>query len=322
MMRNCDTEPDNIESDTYTFGHISMDANLHFTEEFWNRFSFTRHTIFKKQRKIFFSNENYVVNIIKSWHGEFLCNKSIRCRERRVLVGGSCQIIGRSDRVDMSPFMDGSEVDSITVVSLVLDHELIRNVARSVSIYDVVDLYIPTKIAFYDHTLFKIVSDLEKEAKRNRLFSRAICEILVYKIAVHLIKNHGSIEMKAPHKKHTRHSFDNVVTYIHKNFDKDLSIAVLAKVANLSCYHFLRLFKEAMNISPHQYVIKCRIDKAKNYLNKTEWSVLRISLELGFQSQGHFCTIFKRFIGVTPTEYRRVVKDNIIFHPFNEEAPQ
>ncbi|WP_290884060.1 helix-turn-helix transcriptional regulator [Fischerella sp.] len=66
-----------------------------------------------------------------------------------------------------------------------------------------------------------------------------------------------------------------------------------------------RLFKQAMGLTPRQYVIRCRIETAKRLLAKWELSITEISDRLGFTSHSHFTTFFRKHTGITPTAYRR-----------------
>jgi len=82
----------------------------------------------------------------------------------------------------------------------------------------------------------------------------------------------------------------------------DLSLTELAEVINIAPY-FASLFKQAMAVSPHQYVIQQRVEQAKLMLSKTDL-IANIALEVGFSSQNHLNQQFKRFTGMTPKQVR------------------
>ena len=71
----------------------------------------------------------------------------------------------------------------------------------------------------------------------------------------------------------------------------------------MSPTYFSRLFKETTGITPHQYVIRCRIDRAKNLLQQGKLSIAEIAKEVGFVDQSHLHRHFKRLVGVTPKKY-------------------
>jgi AraC family transcriptional regulator len=83
-----------------------------------------------------------------------------------------------------------------------------------------------------------------------------------------------------------------------------LSLAELAAVINISATYFASLFKQAMGITPHQYVIQQRVERAKLMLSKTDLAIADIALQVGFSSQSHLTQQFKRFTGVTPKQVR------------------
>ncbi len=70
----------------------------------------------------------------------------------------------------------------------------------------------------------------------------------------------------------------------------------------MSPYYFLRLFKQSMGITPHQYILQRRIEKAKFLLQHGE-SIAEIAIKVGFCDQSHLTQYFKRIVGVTPKKF-------------------
>jgi AraC-like DNA-binding protein len=95
-----------------------------------------------------------------------------------------------------------------------------------------------------------------------------------------------------------------VIDYIHTHLDQDLSLVEIAKVINISPTYFASLFKRAIGISPHQYVIQQRVERAKVMLSKTDLAIADIALQVGFSSQSHLTQQFKRRTGMTPKQVR------------------
>lgn len=95
----------------------------------------------------------------------------------------------------------------------------------------------------------------------------------------------------------------NVKEYIHENLPYELSIDELCAIANLSKFHFIRMFRHQFGITPHQYVLSCRINKARTALEKgcTPSDTAHL---LGFTDVSHLNRRFKRIYGITPKQYQ------------------
>lgn len=83
----------------------------------------------------------------------------------------------------------------------------------------------------------------------------------------------------------------------------------LAQLAGYSPFHLLRAFRKLFHETPHQYLIRRRIDQARRLLAETNWSVTRIGLAVGFESPGSFSTRFHELVGWPPSAYRGRVLD-------------
>lgn len=95
-----------------------------------------------------------------------------------------------------------------------------------------------------------------------------------------------------------------VVEFIQENLDTDISLDDLAKIACLSVFHFCRAFKTATGASPFRYISEVRIGKAKTLLKDPYMSIDDIALSTGFSSGANLARAFKKFVGVSPTQYR------------------
>lgn len=97
-----------------------------------------------------------------------------------------------------------------------------------------------------------------------------------------------------------------VKSYIEENLETDVRLDMLADVAELSEFHFSRMFRTAMGVSPHQYVIKRRLERARALLSDTDESIAQIAYQVGFSSQSHLTATFKKATGITPGKFRRI----------------
>ena len=97
---------------------------------------------------------------------------------------------------------------------------------------------------------------------------------------------------------------EEIITYIHEHFKDDITVGQMAALADLSPYHFLRIFKQETGFTPHEYLIHVRMSTAKYLLKNTSLSVKAICFQSGFSGESVFCTAFKRMENVTPEQYR------------------
>src|SRR5580692_56424 len=102
----------------------------------------------------------------------------------------------------------------------------------------------------------------------------------------------------------TPHVFRRVVEFMHANMDKQIGLKDLADCAGLSLSHFSFQFRASTNQSPHQYMLRLRIQRSKELLADSRLSVLDVGLEVGFRNQQHFATVFRNSVGVPPSVYR------------------
>ena len=94
--------------------------------------------------------------------------------------------------------------------------------------------------------------------------------------------------------------------YIQSNLSQNITLAKMARVLNMSTSHLTKLFKQSQGISLYQYVIVCRVAKAKQLLKNSKIAIAQIATQVGFADQSHLTYHFKRHVGVTPKTFRQL----------------
>jgi AraC family transcriptional regulator len=92
---------------------------------------------------------------------------------------------------------------------------------------------------------------------------------------------------------------------VHVKMEDDLSLDEMAQSVGLSTAHFARMFRKSTGQTPHQFVLRQRIERAKVMLRASDARVLDVAVACGFRTQQHFAQVFRDVLGVSPTEYRQ-----------------
>jgi AraC-like DNA-binding protein len=100
-------------------------------------------------------------------------------------------------------------------------------------------------------------------------------------------------------------------SFIDESYQLPLDLNEISKQACLSRYHFLRLFRDTFETTPHQYLIQKRIEKAKELLRLRSLSVTDVCFEVGFESLGSFSSLFRKCVGDPPSGYRQRERESL-----------
>ena len=92
--------------------------------------------------------------------------------------------------------------------------------------------------------------------------------------------------------------------FMDECYATDIDLSELSKIACVSPFHLLRSFRDAFGITPHQYLMRRRIDRARELLSFSDSSVTDVCFEVGFESPGSFSTLFRKVTGDSPLSYR------------------
>lgn len=107
------------------------------------------------------------------------------------------------------------------------------------------------------------------------------------------------------------HRLRRAKDFINDAYKEPLNLADISARANLSPYHFLRLYKQTFQETPHDYLTRVRIERAKTLLKTSELSVTDICFEVGFESLGTFSSLFFRQVGLPPSQYRKYAHSSV-----------
>ena len=158
-----------------------------------------------------------------------------------------------------------------------------------------------------DPLLRQIVLAIYQASKKSHPLNSLYLESLQNTFMLHLLRHHCNLKVIEPNLSSglSKLQLKEIINYIDTNLSQNLGLTELARVIQVSPPHFGRLFKQSMSISPHQYVLRCRIEKAKLLLAEQKFPVKQIAQALGFYDQSHFSRAFRQSVGITPKQYQQ-----------------
>lgn len=148
-----------------------------------------------------------------------------------------------------------------------------------------------------------LLTELQQSASANRLYIDSLANVL----AIHLLRHHAT---KTPRLKIyegglPQRQLIQVLDYIDAHLDRDIKLADLSQLLDTSQFHFSRLFKQSVGLSPYQYLMQQRIERAKQLLKHTDRLIMEIALDCGFNSHSQLSKQFRQLTGTTPKAYRK-----------------
>ena len=148
------------------------------------------------------------------------------------------------------------------------------------------------------------------ERLRDELMLQQASPLLVQGIAqataVHLARNFTEkLKERSPSPSLPGFKLRQITDWMAENVAEEFRLEQLAVQAGLSKFHFTRLFKSAIGLSPSRYQLNLRIDAARRLLRETRKSVVEVALEVGYNNPSRFAQLFRRETGLTPSDYRR-----------------
>ncbi len=186
------------------------------------------------------------------------------------------------------------------ILVLNLEQELLTR--NAVELLDTDQYEMLPHLITQDVLIHQIALGLKTQLKTNGSDSRLYAESAATFLAVHLLQNYST--QKSSIREYEgglrQQQLKQAIDYIQDNLTQDISLDAIANYLGISRYHFCRLFKQSTGLSPHQYVIQQRVERAKQLLLQGEMTIADIAQDCGFAHQSHLYRHFKRLTGVTP----------------------
>lgn len=191
---------------------------------------------------------------------------------------------------------------------LYVEPELMQQAAAEVQDKATSLPFFPTAVVFEEEviqqylTLYAALEQSASSLERQSLLLRLLTDLIVRYAA-------PAASAKAVGKE--RQAVKRACEYLQAHSADNVSLETLARLANLSPYHFHRVFAAQMGMPPHAYQTQLRVTRAKALL-RAGWAIPQVAAHTGFADQSHLNRHFKRLIGIPPGQYRqnsKIVQD-------------
>ena len=199
----------------------------------------------------------------------------------------------------------------LSTVHVYVRQAIVEEVAGDLSASDTGSIELVPRLGARDPLIERLALEVRDALSDPDPNAPIYIDYLSRAIAARLIRAHSTrsaVRTEANAGALTRIQLDRAVDYVEENLDKPLALLDMAHAVGLSPTHFARRFKRSTGSAPHQYLIRCRVERAKRLLAETDNAIVQIALACGFAHQEHLTRVFRRLSGETPAKFRRGIR--------------
>jgi AraC family transcriptional regulator len=158
-----------------------------------------------------------------------------------------------------------------------------------------------------DSPTIKLIELLMQELSTGSASAKAYIKSLTYALTLrYLLLASGRLGVEGNVHTLPQMTLKRVLKHIEDALATDISLSALAQEVGYSRGHFLNMFRRSMGVTPYQYLLRCRIDRARTLLRLGNLSLSEIAVACGFSNQSHLTNVFREHVGTTPGHYRRI----------------
>ena len=192
------------------------------------------------------------------------------------------------------------------IIELNIKPELITQAGQCLSSSNNIEI-IP-QYGLRDPLIQQLTLTLLAELKYGNLYGDLYTDSLFNTLCIHLLKRYSTFGITIEKSNGGLPPFllRRLDEYIQANLSQNIALADMAEIVNSSTSHLTKLFKQSQGMSLYQYVIRCRIERAKQLLKHQEATIAEVATQVGFADQSHLTYHFKGHVGVTPKAFRRL----------------
>jgi AraC family transcriptional regulator len=228
-----------------------------------------------------------------------------KCWASRVIPPGGLFILPGG--VDFGVRLGGE----LSTLHLYVRHAIVEEVAAELSSTDARNIELLPRLGVKDPMIERLALEVRDALTDPDPSVPIYIDYLTCAIAARLVRAHSTRSMPRSEARAglTRIQLDRAINYMEENLDKPLALLDVAHAVGLGVTHFARRFKQSTGRAPHQYLMRCRVERARRLLAETDNAIAQIAFACGFAHQEHLTRIFRRLNGETPAKFRRGVRD-------------
>jgi AraC-like DNA-binding protein len=166
------------------------------------------------------------------------------------------------------------------------------------------------RMGFADPKLAAILTLINVEVESRGPTSIMFLEQLIDLLCVQLLRAHSNVEVPTQplaSRGLAAWQVKRVTSYMCENLASSIALDELANLAGVSRFHFCRAFRLATGCTPHGWLTRLRMERARVLLRSRELRIIDVALAVGYESQSAFAAVFRRATGSTPSAYRRAL---------------
>ncbi|MDB5991647.1 MAG: DNA-binding protein AraC-type [Herbaspirillum sp.] len=156
-----------------------------------------------------------------------------------------------------------------------------------------------------DPFMWHMARGLERQMRIRRQLEKSYLESVAVVIGQHLLSTYADAPICGISLNGLpRYKFKRAIDFIQAHYQEEIGFRDVANELDMSPYHFARMFRHSAGESPHQFIMRCRIESAKKLLVEGNMCIADIAFEVGYKSQSYFTTRFALLVGMTPAAFR------------------
>lgn len=194
----------------------------------------------------------------------------------------------------------------LEVVHVYLTRDELAATCRQLYERDIEEIQLRDEVKADDPAIHRTAMAIAHEAAEGEAGSRLLVDSLSTQLCVYILRRHADVLFREPTGEGglTFTQQRTVTDYIRAHLDETITLDDLAASVAFSRFHFARCFRRSTGASPHEFVLRQRIEQAKTMLTRTNVALLDIAARCGFADQSHMTRVFNKHVGTTPGQYR------------------